>query len=240
MAKPDKKQAFDMARLSQYELLPDVIRSRRTAWYIAFGALLLALFCLVLILFLLPLKERYAFPILVDKTSGYTLVMQTPADMNNLHSDTITALDRHWIQHYLHARESYLPSRLTDYYERVRLMSCPTEFERYAWHYSQSNPQNYYEIYKDRNVKVTIKTIAPAGTMQDARGQTYRSYTASIEREFVFNQRAPDASRQFVPYEISLATRFRELKLEEKMLRLNPLGFEVCHYDRAEYLSQRQ
>ena len=228
-----------MARSNQFELLPDIIRSRTTAWYIALISVVLCAFLALTLLLLAPLKERYAFPILVDKTTGYAVIMQTPADMNALHNTTTQSLDRHWIQEYIHARESFQTERLSTYYKRIKLMSCENEFLEFAWNFQDTNPNNYYTIYKGRRVNTIVKTITPSGALTDGHGQTWRNYNINIDREFHNSTQSSLAPRS-IPYEISLAVRFRELQLEENLLRLNPLGFEVCYYERDQYLERQQ
>ena len=228
-----------MARTEQFELLPDIIRSRRTAWYVALIASVLCAIAILTLLLLAPLKERYAFPILVDKTTGYAVIMQTPADINNLHSTTTASLDRHWIQEYIHARESFQTEKLGTYYKRVRLMSCENEFHEFAWNYQATNPNNYYTIYQNRRVNTNVKSITPAGPLRDNHGQAWRAYNVNIDREF-HNATQSGLAPRSIPYEISLAVRFRELQLEESLLRLNPLGFEVCYYERDQYLERQQ
>ena len=230
--------AYDPAPTHQFDLIDDVIVSRKMAWRVALIASVMAFLALVALILLTPLKDRYALPILVDRTTGYARIMQTPDDLNALHSESVANLDHHWIQEYIHARESYQPERLNTYYQRVRLFSCQDEFETYAWRFDQSNKQSDYIIYKNRHVNVVIKSIQSAGTIIDGSNQEWRSYNVLIERELTHGTGNPRINPRKISHEISLAVRFRELVLEERRLRLNPLGFTVCYYERDQYIEE--
>ena len=235
---PKHKAAFGRAEDFQYAILPDIRRSRSVAWCIASCSGALAALSLLALLFIIPLKERYAVPILVDRTTGYARIVQTPQDMNGLRPDIVQNLDRHWIQEYIHARESYQPEHLKSYYRRVRLFSCQAGFDSFAWNFNPGNAQNHYRIYDDTRVDVVIRKIQPAGTVTDAAGIDWRNYNVQIDRIIVPPARSRHSADRYIPYEINLSVRFRELALEESRLRLNPLGFTVCHYERDQYLER--
>lgn len=228
--------AYDPARTRQFDLIDDVILSRGIAWKVATVSWLLTGLALIALIGLTPLKDRYALPILVDRNTGYARIMQTPDDLNGLHSDTMTNLDHHWIQEYIHARESFQPERLATYYQRVRLFSCPDEFKAYAWRFDKANKQSDYIVYKDRHVNVVIKSIQSAGTIVDKHDLRWRSYNVLMERELTPGNGAVRRNLRKISHEISLAVRFRQLVMEERRLRLNPLGFTVCYYERDQYI----
>ena len=228
--------AYDPAHPRQFDLIDDIILSRGMAWKVALGASIIAGLALIALILLTPLKDRYALPILVDRTTGYARIMQTPDDLNALHSDSVTNLDHHWIQEYIHARESYQPERLSTYYQRVRFFSCPNEFKAYAWRFNRANKQSDYIIYKNRRVNVVIKSIQSAGMIKDKTDRKWRSYNVLIERELTTGTGTAQNNPRKISHEISLAVRFRQLVLEERRLRLNPLGFTVCYYERDQYI----
>ena len=170
--------AFGSGHEFQALIVPDFIRSRAVAWVVASCAALLAVLALTALMLLMPLKEKVPVPILVDRVTGETRVIDTAIDINRL--DAIGALDRYWINRYIQARETFDPATLEADYAVVERLSCAETFNAYAWLYNAENPDNYYTVYKDHTVAVAVNTINRFEDTGAAAGE-YRVYAVNAE-----------------------------------------------------------
>ena len=226
---------FRAAHDYQAVIVPDFIRSRAVAWTLAFAFCVLALIAMTALMLLMPLKEKVPVPILVDRITGETRIVDTTIDINRL--DAIAALDRYWINRYVQSRETFDLTTLETDYAIVERLSCPKTFQSYAALFRTDNPNNYYTVYKDHTVTVTVNTISrfeDAGAPAD----DYRVYAINAERHIQNRQHAGagDTAIKRIPYQILLAVKFTQVSVEERLVRDNPLGFEVCRFSRDQYV----
>ena len=151
------KTALETGREYQLHVIPEINRSRQYLMIIVAVTSSIAITSLVALMLLMPLKEKVPVPILVDRTTGETQVVNNSIDINTL--SVVDVLDRYWINLYIHARETFNLVTLESNYETVKRLSCNKTFQEYDYLFSGNNPNNYYSVYKNHTVDVNIKSI---------------------------------------------------------------------------------
>src|SRR5690606_29049949 len=82
-------------------------RSERRAWWVAFGAILMALILASGYFLMLPLKEKVPYLVMADAYTGTSTVARLRGDFSSNQITTTEAINRSNVSHYVLARESY-------------------------------------------------------------------------------------------------------------------------------------
>lgn len=205
-------------------------RSEKRAWQVAVGALVL---CGVLAggyFFLLPLKERTPFLVLVDPYSGN---VQTSRLVPSVLDQTITkseAVTRANVQRFVLARESYdwdtLGRRYGDW-QTAYLMSSSAVGVQMREEYDRKNPDSPINLYgKTDAVRLQILSTTIIGS---GRGRNAGTATVRFQRS-LFNK--PSGKVNFLDNKLATLTfRYNDnLRLNDEQRVINPLGFQVVSY----------
>ena len=177
-------------------------------------ALLLALALIVL----LPLKTVEPYTLLVDRHTGFVQALE-PLNPERISGDT--ALTQSFLTQYVIAREGFDADALQANYRRVSLWSADTARSSYISGQQASNPDSPLARYPRTTVVETrVKSISPI------------SANVAMVR---FDTQRRDAGGQVQPPQAWVAViRYRysgaPMRMEDRLI--NPLGFEVLHYQR--------
>lgn len=205
-------------------------RSERRAWQVAAGAMVV---CGVLAggyFFLLPLKERTPFLVLVDPYSGN---VQTSRLVPSVLDRTITkseAVTRANVQRFVLARESYDWDTLTRRYgdwQTAYLMASPAVGVQMREEYNRKNPDSPINLYgKTDAIRIQILSTTVVGS---GRGNNTGTATVRFQRS-VFNK--PSGTVKFLDNKLATLTfRYNDnLRLNDEQRVINPLGFQVVSY----------
>lgn len=193
-------------------------RSKLAAWWVAGGAVLVAVLEAAALVLLTPLKTVQPYTLLVDRTTGYVQALK-PLDQEKLSPDT--ALTQSMLVQYVIARESFDMATLNADYRKVALFSADSARSSYLQAMQVSNPQSPLLIYPRTSVVDTrVKSVSPVG-----------QNTALVRFETV---RSDAGSQTSQPMSWVAVVRYRftnePMKLEDRFV--NPLGFQVLSYRR--------
>lgn len=201
-------------------------RSRRLAWYAVGGIAAIALLEGVALVLLMPLKTTATVTMLVDRTTGYTQIVD-PAAPRRIRADR--ALLDSLLAQYVEAREEYDRATLPQAYRRVTLWSSGQARAGYIAAVDPRNPDSpALRLPQGQTVAVHIKSVSLLSprtamvrfeTMTEAQGGGTvgaRSWAAVI------------------------GFRFADGRMTAADQLVNPLGFQVTSYHRdAETLAPR-
>jgi type IV secretion system protein VirB8 len=192
--------------------------SRRTAWWAAGSATLVAILLAFALMLLMPLKTVVPYTLLVDRNTGFVQALK-PLDPDKVAPDT--ALTQSFLVQYVIARESFDADSLQANYRKVALWSAETARSDYLNLMQVSNPLSPLALYPRTSIVETqVKSVSPVGRnvalvrfdtiRRDAGGQVQppRSWVALIRYRF----------------------SGEPMKLEDRFI--NPLGFQVLRYRR--------
>lgn len=192
--------------------------SRRTAWWIAAGAALIAVLEALALIMLTPLKTVVPYTLLVDRTTGYVQALK-PLDPEKVAPDT--ALTQSYLVQYVLARESFDIDTIGANYRKTALWSAEKARSDYLGAIQVSNPQSPLTLYPRTTVVEThVKSVSPIGrNVALVRFDTVR-------RDAAGQVHPPRAWVAVVRYRYSA----EPMKLEDRFI--NPLGFQVLRYRR--------
>jgi type IV secretion system protein VirB8 len=195
-------------------------KSRKTAWTIALISAVVALLLALALIVLLPLKTVEPYVLTVDKQTGFVQALE-PLNPERLTGDA--ALTQSFLTQYVIARESFNADALQADYRRVALWSADTARSSYIAGQQASNPDSPLARYpRTTVVETVVKSVSPIqGTPNVAMVR--------------FNTVRRDAGGQVQPPQAWVAViRYRysgePMRMEDRLI--NPLGFEVVHYQR--------
>jgi type IV secretion system protein VirB8 len=193
-------------------------RSKRIAWTVASGAALIAILEAFALMLLTPLKTVEPYTLLVDRHTGYVQALK-PLTPGSVLPDT--ALTQSFLVQYVIARESFDTDLLQSNYRKVALWSADTARSTYITGMQASNPSSPIARYPRATVVETqVKSISPIGRDRAlVRFNTQR-------RDAGGQLQAPTAWVAMIRYRFSTAP----MSVEDRYL--NPLGFQVVHYQR--------
>lgn len=211
----DLKAYFDEAKSWNADRLASAERSRRLAWCVAAGAVLLATVAVGAVAGLAPLKSVTPFVVQVDRTTGAVAVMTALTSAEPLTYDE--AVTKHFLAQYVRAREGWLAPAAESNFRQVTIMSTPAEQQRWADLFRPTNrtsPQVVYGPLAEAQVEIRAVSFVNRAVAnvrfhrQVRRGQQLEESDWIATIAFVYT-RAPMAE----------ADRLR-----------NPLGFQVTSY----------
>lgn len=196
----------------------ELIRSRRTAWLIAWIAVAVAVLLAIALVVLMPLKSVQTVTLMTDKQTGFVQAVD-PINPERITPDS--ALTRSFLTQYVTARESFDVDSVQYDYRRVALWSSGEARSTYVASQQASNPESPLSRYpRSTVVETMVKSISSIGP------------NVAMVR---FETRRRDQGGQSQPpaYWVAVITyRFtgEPMRMEDRLI--NPLGFQVTRYRR--------
>ncbi len=219
-----------VANAISFELtIADIARqSERRAWFVAFGAIVLALILAAGYFYMLPLKEIVPYLVMADAFTGTSTVARLNENFDNRSITTSEAINRSNIAHFIMARESYdVALMLLRDWTTVYTMSSPQVAMGYTNLHARNNMSSPYNTYgKERAIRVNLLStvLIGGGDGNPPRGATVRFQRSLYDKKTGSSQ----------PLDSKIATlEFSykpNLKMDEKDRIENPLGFQVTSY----------
>ncbi|MBX3564019.1 MAG: hypothetical protein KF730_05510 [Sphingomonas sp.] len=192
--------------------------SRRTAWIIAGTAAAIAVMEAFALLLLTPLKTVEPYTLLVDKQTGFVQALK-PLDAQLVSGNA--ALTQSFLVQYVIARESFDIATLQANYRKVSLWSDGGARNAYVASVQASNPDSpLARLPRTTIVETRVKSVSPLA----ANSALVRFDT--IRRDADGRTQEPRAWVAVIRYRYS----GEPMRLEDRFI--NPLGFEVSHYQR--------
>lgn len=202
-------------------------RSERRAWWVAFGAIVMALILASGYFLMLPLKERVPYLVMADAYTGTSTVARLRGDFASNQITTKEAINRSNVSHYVLARESYdsVLLGLRDWVT-VYAMSAGNVTGEYRAQFSADNPMNPRKLYgTSQAVRVKISSIV---LTRNAAGAPVGA-TVRIERRVV--NKGNGSSTALDNKIITMMFAYKNnLKMDDRYRIENPLGFHVTGY----------
>ena len=192
--------------------------SRRTAWWVAGAATVVAILLAFALMLMMPLKTVVPYTLLVDRNTGFVQALK-PLDPDKVAPDT--ALTQSFLVQYVIARESFDVDAAQANYRKVALWSAETARADYLGYMQVSNPQSPFVIYpRSTVIETRVKSVSPVGRNAAlVRFDTVRRDAAGV----------PQPPRAWVAV-IRYRYTGEPMKLEDRFV--NPLGFQVLRYRR--------
>jgi type IV secretion system protein VirB8 len=195
-------------------------KSRKTAWTIALISAAVALLLALALIVLLPLKTVEPYVLTVDKQTGFVQALE-PLNPERLTGDA--ALTQSFLTQYVIAREGFNADALQADYRRVALWSADTARSSYIAGQQASNPDSPLARYPRTTVVETIvKSISPVPGTPNVSMVRFNT----VRRDAGGQAQPPQAWVAVIRYRYSGAP----MRMEDRLI--NPLGFEVLHYQR--------
>jgi type IV secretion system protein VirB8 len=198
----------------------DALRaSRRTAWWVAGGASVIAVCEALALLFLTPLKTVEPYTLLVDRQTGFVQPLK-PLEPQAISRDR--ALTQSFLVQYVIAREGFDANSLQNDYQKVGLWSAGTARSSYLSEIQVSNPESpLVRLPRSSLIDVQVKSVTPMS-----------NDTAMVR----FDTQRRDAGGQAHPAQPWVAVvRYgysgEPMSTADRMI--NPLGFKVSSYRKS-------
>lgn len=208
-------------------LASDARSSKRIAWSVAFGCLVVAALAVAAVIVMLPLKQTVPYMIYVDKATGITQVVDV-ATPSKITLDEVNA--KHWVSRYLQTRERYVYQLLQEDYDFVMSTSDANQQSIYAKIYELPNK-------KDDILRAQVEERIKVITVQLSPGQTGRATVRYIKETYRAGARFPEKSETLI---CDMAFSWTPVSAWTEKSRLtNPLGFRTTAYRVTPELSQQ-
>ncbi len=199
------------------EIVRKAKRSKAVAWFVTIIFGMVALFALLALVMLVPLKSFEPVIVVVDKNTGYIETKSGLTKAQNLtDSRAITQAN---VVRYIRTREGYDPYAIDTNFGTAALLSTGDAARELQELYSTANPKNPAKIYgKNKRVLVDVKSVTfPNDSTSLVRfSTTEKSDTDAITRHYI----------AVVRYRYTDEPATNEWRFE------NPLGFQVYNYRR--------
>ncbi|MDR6834233.1 MULTISPECIES: type IV secretion system protein [unclassified Sphingopyxis] len=198
----------------------DALRSsRRTAWWVAGAASVIAVCEALALLFLTPLKTVEPYTLLVDRQTGFVQPLK-PLEPQSISRER--ALTQSFLVQYVIAREGFDINSVQSDYQKVSLWSDGAARNSYLSEVQVSNPDSpLVRLPRSSLIGVQVKSVTP---MSDD--------TAMVR----FDTQRRDAGGQAAPGQPWVAiVRYgysgEPMSVADRMI--NPLGFKVTSYRKS-------
>jgi type IV secretion system protein VirB8 len=214
----DRAEYYETATAWAQDRQRDLLRSRQVAWIAAGGIAVIAGLEALALAMLLPLKHTETVAMLVDRTTGYTQVID-PAAPRRVRADR--ALLNSLLAQYVAAREGYDRATTNDTYRKVAL-----------WSFGPARA-SYLRATDSRNTDVVAARPGP-GQIVDIRIKSVsllspRNALVRFEATTRGRDGIGTGSRSWISV---IGFRFAEGAMAVEDQYLNPLGFQVTSYRR--------
>ncbi|HGW5540831.1 TPA: virB8 family protein [Pseudomonas aeruginosa] len=210
---------FQRERLDlETDLLDEVLKSRRVAWWVATG--LGALSAVAFAVSGLTMY-RYSQPV-----PAHMLVMNTDGSIQQVtlltpQSTYGEVADTYWVSEFVRHYESYEFNTVQADYDAVRLMSSSDVAEDYQKRYQWGTKESMDKIVGDRKlVKVKISSV-----ILDRENGIATVRFSTTEK---YRTRGADEAPQF--WIATLSYRYDNMELKAAERYINPAGFRVYSY----------
>ena len=195
-----------------------LLRSRRLAWYAVGGIAAVALLEGIALVMLMPLKTTATVAMLVDRTTGYTQMVD-PAAPRRIRADR--ALLDSLLAQYVTGREGYDRATLAEAYRKVTLWSSGQARASYL---AAADPHNAdgpaMRLPPGQTMAVRVKSVS----LLSPRTAMVRFETTRRTRDG-----GTVGARSWVAV---VGFRFADGRMAVEDQFLNPLGFQVTTYRR--------
>jgi type IV secretion system protein VirB8 len=225
-----KKIDDSIARSVNFELtIADIARrSERRAWWVALGAILMALILAGGYFYMLPLKEKVPYVVMADAYTGTSTVARLTDDFTNHHISTNEAINRSNVAHFVMARESYdLATLNLGDWSTVQTMSSPGVKAAYSRLFSSMTDDSPYKTYgKDNAIRIKLLSIVllGGGPNLTPKGATVR-FQRSLYNKLTGSTQPIDSKIATLGF-----TYKSNLEMDDQSRIQNPLGFWVTDY----------
>jgi len=198
-------------------------RSERRAWYVAGGAMLVALISVVGALMLAHKPRMLPYIFSVDQAAGNIEFIEAVNNSNTRNYQDL--VDKHFAAKYVVARESYLWKLLQTNYDSVLTMSSDEVAQSYSAQFDGDDSLDK-RMGKMRELKVSVISVVIA---EDKFGRK------AVVRYQLEERRIDSGIRMTEPQQFVSTFAFEykpSMRGKEKDLIENPLGFKVTAYRR--------
>jgi type IV secretion system protein VirB8 len=221
-----------VAKSINYEVtIADIARkSEKRAWFVAWSAILMSLALAGGYYYMLPLKEKVPYLVMADAYTGTSTVARLE---NNFGDNSITAseaLNKSNVAQFVLARESYDNSTVGNRnQDTVYAMSGSAVRAGYNELLNPVNPDQPFKLYGSKaSVRVKILSITLAGTNDISE----LPKVATVRFQRILYDKEKGTSRPMDGRVATLEFVYKNnLKMEEYVRLLNPLGFQVTSYN---------
>ncbi len=226
----EKMQTIDVAaeleknRGLERDYTSELIASRKTAWRVTGTMAVIAVAAVAAVMGLTPLKqppEMYA--VRVDNATGAIEHVSTLGEPLESYGERV---DKYFLNSYIRNCESYNWYTIQEQFDTCALLSSPPIQTRYGKRYEGANAPTQ-RLGTLGNIEVKVHSIALGENNTAAIRFTTTETEATTGRI--------DQERHRIA---TLAYQYANVPLTEEVLRRNPLGFQVIHYELAEDLSR--
>lgn len=207
------RQALDFESSLKYM----IEQSNKRAYIFAMFCGAMAVLSILAVMFLAPLKTTEPYLVRVNDITGAVDILTI------LDSEEITnneALDKHFVSSYVRAREGYYFDMLNRDYELVNVLS------------SDNVASDYKDIYKGDNArdkifsnKIQIGVDVLSIVLTESNGVKTATIRTNLKIKNITTKSLVNQYRV-----ITLSYEYQNLKLNENLRHLNPLGFKVLTY----------
>lgn len=210
---------FERGRSWESDRVARAMLSARRAWMVAAFAGLLALISILAVCFLTPLKTVENNLLVMDRSQGTIEPLQKP-DVVIAQIDEI--FTRKFISDFMLARENYTyDTAEINYYTAAAFMSPQLQVQ-WGNFYNPSNENSPLSVYKnDTKVNINISSIVIHTKDSGLQDVATIRFTKFISKGDVKTNRN---------YVATITYRYVNEPKEEKLMRINPLGFMILDY----------
>lgn len=203
--------AWDADRVAMKE------RSVRTAWRVAFLAMLLLAMAIAALLLLMPLKRVDPFVIRVDSTTGLVDIVPVYMGGGTL-PETVT---RYFLEHYIRTCERFNFSTAESDYEECGAFHTPQRNQLWYAAWAKTNPESPLNLYKDGTTIQARVTSVSFFTRGDGMTDVAQVRYVKAKRQ------AGSAEEQVSHWIATLRYAYAKPSSEPKTRGWNPLGFKI-------------
>ncbi len=213
---PEREAYFARARSWAEDRENDRRRSLRIAWFVAALACAVALFAIITITVMMPLKTIVPYTLLVDRTTGYVQLLKGDGRQSLAPDEALT---RSLLAQYVIAREEVDVTTIQADYRKVGLWSAERARSDYMSMMAPANPDSPFQrLPRTTVLAVRVKSVSSiAPNVAQVRFQTERRDQGQIE-----------GVRQ--DWVAILRYRFIDAAMSMEDRLINPLGFQVVRY----------
>ncbi|MCI4590395.1 VirB8/TrbF family protein [Sphingobium sp. BYY-5] len=193
-------------------------QSRRIAWLVAGIACSVALFAVIAIALMMPLKTVVPYTLLVDRTTGYVQLLKGDGRQTLAPDEALT---KSLLAQYVIAREEVDVTSVQANYRKVGLWSADRARSDYIAMMAPTNPASPFQrLPRTTVLSVRIKSVSPMGPgAAQIRFETER-------RDQGQSEGPKEAWVAIIRY------RFVDAAMSMDDRLINPLGFQVLRYRR--------
>jgi type IV secretion system protein VirB8 len=203
------------ARSWETDKVTALMKSRKTAWWVAGASGIIAFAATLAVAALVPLKSTEPYVIRVDNSTGAVDVVQAMKDGKTNYDE---ALNKYFVQWYIRYREGYAKDLAEAYYSYVGILSNGVEQQKYFASFNPKNPASPLNVYGS-NAKVTI----------DIQSTSFINPNVALVRYIRKVERGLDQPL-VTHWAATITFKYLGAPMKESDRGINPLGFQVTEY----------